>query len=75
MLVDSRGVNELSLAWRFNLGEHLAAAYTRPIRIAVLCSTAQVMRTKLLKNAANNRGAQVPTTNNEVAAFANLGID
>ena len=76
VLVDSRGVaEELSLASRFNLGEPLAAAYARPIRIAVLCSTAQVMRTKLLKNTANNRGAQVQTTDSEVAAFANLGID
>ena len=76
VLVDSRGVNEeLSLASRFNLGEHLAAAYARPIRIAVLCTTAQVTQTKLLENTANNRGAQLITTDSEVAALAYLGID
>ena len=76
VLVDSRGVaEELSLASRFNLGEHIAAAYARPIRIAVLCTTAQVTRTKLLENTANNRGAQLITTDSEVAALAYLGID
>ena len=75
VLVDSRGVaEELSLASRFNLGEHLATAYARPIRIAVLCTT-QAMHTKLLENTANNRGAQVQTTDSEVAARTYLGID
>ena len=76
VLVDSRGVNEeLSLASRFNLGEHVAAAYARPIRIAVLRTTAQVTRTKLFENTANNRGAQLITTDSETEARAYLSID
>ena len=76
VLVDSRGINEeLSLASRFNLGEHLAAAYARPIRIAVLCTTAQVTQTKLLENTANNRGAQLITTDSETEARTYLSID
>lgn len=76
VLIDSRGVaEELSLASRFNLGEHVAAAYARPIRIAVLCTTAQVTHTKLLETTANNRGAQLQTTDSEVTALAYLGID
>lgn len=76
VLVDSRGINEeLSLASRFNLGEHVAAAYARPIRIAVLCTTAQVTQTKLLENTANNRGAQLITTDSETEARTYLSID
>lgn len=76
VLVDSRGISEeLSLASRFNLGEHVAAAYARPIRIAVLCTTAQVTQTKLLENTANNRGAQLITTDSETEARTYLSID
>ena len=75
VLVDTRGISaNVSLASRFNLAEYIVAGYPRPIRIAMLCSTAQVAFTKLLENAANNRGALVLTTDSEAAALAYLKI-
>ncbi len=75
VLVDSCGIpGQVSLASRFSLAEHLVAGYPRPIRIAMLCSTAQVEFTKLLQNATNNRGALVLTTDDEAAARAYLKL-
>ena len=75
VLVDTRGVaDNVSLTSRFNVAEYLVAGYPRPIRIAMLCSTAQVEFTKLLENATNNRGALVLTTDSEAAALAYLKI-
>jgi hypothetical protein len=75
VLIDSRGVpDQVSLASRFSLAEHLVAGYPRPIRIAMLCSTAQVQFTKLLENATNNRGALVLTTDSDAAARAYLKL-
>jgi len=75
VLVDSRGIpGQGSLASRFTLAEHLVAGYPRAIRIAMLCSTAQVEYTKLLQNATNNRGALVLTTDDETAARAYLKL-
>ena len=47
VLVDTRGIPaNVSLASRFSLAEYIVAGYPRPIRIAMLCSTAQVEFTK-----------------------------
>ena len=75
VLVDTRGIpDQVSLTARFNLAEYLVAGYPRPIRIAMLCSTAQVEFTKLLENATNNRGALVLTTDDEKSALKYLLI-
>lgn len=75
VLIDTRGIpDQVSLASRFSLAEHLVAGYPRPVRIAMLCSTEQVAFTKLLENATNNRGALVLTTDSEAAAFTYLKL-
>lgn len=75
VLVDTRGIPaNVSLASRFSLAEYIVAGYPRPIRIAMLCSTAQVEFTKLLENATNNRGALVLTTDSEIASLSYLKI-
>ena len=75
VLIDSRGIpDQVSLVSRFSLAEHLVAGSSRPIRFAMLCSTAQVTFTKLLENTANNRGALVLTTDSEAEALSYLKI-
>jgi hypothetical protein len=75
VLVDAIGLrNNVSIGSRFNLGEYLAASGSQPIRIAILTSTRIVHASKALENTANNRGAQVITTDSMEEALAFLRI-
>ncbi len=75
VLIDGRGIPvQVSIADRFNLAEHLAAAIPPSVRVAFLVTTMHVSFTKTLENTANNRGALVLTTDSMPAARAFLGL-
>ena len=75
VLVDGTGLAEfVSVGSRFNLGEYLAASATQRIRVAIVTSTQTVNDSKALENTANNRGAQVLTTDSFERAQEYLGM-
>jgi len=75
VLVDATNLSDgVSVGSRFALGEYLAAHGTQPIRIAILTSSKLVGDSKALENTANNRGAQVITTDSMKGALEFLGI-
>jgi hypothetical protein len=75
VLVDATNLSDqVSVGSRFTLGEYLAAHGTQPIRIAIVTSSKLVTDSKALENTANNRGAQVITTDSMQGALEFLGI-
>ena len=75
VLVDATDLaDNATVGSRFNLGEYLAVSATQPIRIAIFTATKIVRSSKALENTANNRGAQVMTTDSMEEALAFLGI-
>lgn len=70
----SRMSNDVSVSSRFNLGEYLAARAPGRVRVAILTSTKLVKQSKALQNTANNRGANVITTDSMEDAKAFLGV-
>ena len=65
--------DRVSVSARFGLGEYLATAAAPGVRVAILTSTQLVRQSKALQNTANNRGAQVITTDSMDEALAFLG--
>ena len=59
---------------RFGLGEYLAAHAPLRVRVAIVVSSKLANESKALQNTANNRGAQVITTDSMADAMAFLGI-
>jgi hypothetical protein len=75
VLVDATNLSDhVTVGSRFTLGEYLAARGTQPIRIAIFTSTKLVGASKALENTANNRGAQVITTDSMEKALEFLGL-
>jgi len=66
--------DNVTIGSRFNLGEYLAARTTQRVRVAILTSTTLVHESKALQNTANNRGANVITTDSIETARAFLGL-
>ena len=65
--------DRVSVSSRFGLGEYLAAAAAPGVRVAILTTTQLLRQSKALENTANNRGAQVITTDSMDEALAFLG--
>ncbi len=75
VLVNGLGLaSGVSVASRFGVGEYIAAHASPRMRVAILTSTELVLESKALQNTANNRGAQVITTDSMDEALAFLGV-
>lgn len=64
--------DRVSVSSRFGLGEYLATAAAPGVRVAILTTTHVLRQSKALQNTANNRGAQVITTDSMDEALAFL---
>ena len=76
VLINAGDLSEnVSVGSRFNMGEYLATSGTRPVRIAILTTRKVIEDSKALENTANNRGAQVMTTDRLDQAMKFLGLE
>jgi hypothetical protein len=75
ILVDGRGITTLvSIADRFDLASQLTAESKGALRMAVVVAAAN-MFTKTLEDSANNRGAQLRTTDSMKEALEFLQLE
>lgn len=75
VLIDSRKLRrDISLGARFDLAEHIAATLPHGVRVAILSSAAHHRNSKVLENTANNRGANVLSTEDRDEALRFLGL-
>lgn len=75
LLIDVRGVPEqLSVGARFSLADYLTAGSPQAIRVGMIATTEHVRFTKTFENTANNRGAQVLTTDSPEEALRFLEL-
>ena len=65
---------DVTVGTRFVVGEYLATHAPSRMRVAILVSTKLANESKALQNTANNRGAQVITTDSLPDAMAFLGM-
>ena len=75
ILIDGRDVpEEITVGARFSLADYLTAGSPQSIRIAMVAKPERIAFSKTFENTANNRGAQVITTDTREAALVFLGI-
>ena len=76
ILIDGRGVpDEATVGARFSLADYLTAGSPQSVRIAMITLPERIAFSKTFENTANNRGAQVITTDAREAALKFLDID